>query len=291
MLRIRNWDGDYENNRTRELKKLEWVPVPNQLDGDGYTELVDHPEGAAHLGAWLAIVQIASKCETRGTLSRKGARPHNAASLARISRIPVHVFEDVIPRLMEIGWLEELDDKGLVTQGLGTSPQDDAGFPQGDAGLSQDVAPRVRALREGNGREEKGMEGNGIAHASDSNPQNGGYGPGAIGDEAWAEFRSLGEQYGWKYSVIEWDEARQFQWKSMDFTQRLSAVAHLRSLIKAHDGGLVRAHPKNYLGKQMYLRAVGPPPQSTNGKPQQAEGDFMRRMRELAANPPKEESR
>jgi hypothetical protein len=35
------------------------------MDGDGYTELVDHDDGAAHLGAWCAIVQIASKCDPR----------------------------------------------------------------------------------------------------------------------------------------------------------------------------------------------------------------------------------
>ncbi len=63
FLRICDWDTLYENNRTRGYKKLNWVPIPNRMDGDGYTELVDHPNGAAHLGAWIAIVQVASRCE------------------------------------------------------------------------------------------------------------------------------------------------------------------------------------------------------------------------------------
>ena len=52
VLRVRDWDALYENNRTRGDKRLGWVPIPNRMDGDGYTELVDHENGAAHLGAW-----------------------------------------------------------------------------------------------------------------------------------------------------------------------------------------------------------------------------------------------
>ena len=44
--RIRDWQRHFENNRTRELKVMAWVPVPNKMDGDGYTELVTHPSSA-----------------------------------------------------------------------------------------------------------------------------------------------------------------------------------------------------------------------------------------------------
>ena len=64
VLRVKDWNLLFENNRTRGLKHLDWVPMPNKMDSDGYTELVDHPNGAAHLGAWFAIVQIASRCHT-----------------------------------------------------------------------------------------------------------------------------------------------------------------------------------------------------------------------------------
>jgi hypothetical protein len=108
VLGVRDWDALYENNRTRGYKRLAWVPIPNRMDGDGYTELVDHENGAAHLGAWIAIVQVASRCEPRGVLMRDGGRPHDAASLARISRLPVEVFREVLPRLLNIGWLAVL---------------------------------------------------------------------------------------------------------------------------------------------------------------------------------------
>ena len=117
-LKVKDWEIHYENNRTRDYKNLRWVPIPNQLDGDGFTELVDHPNAAAHLGAWVAIVQVASRCDPRGILMRDGGRPHNAESLARITRLPADVFREVIPRLLgSIGWLEAI-------------PQDAAQFPK-----------------------------------------------------------------------------------------------------------------------------------------------------------------
>jgi hypothetical protein len=141
-LQVRDWDQHYENNRTRGMKHTAWVPVPNKQDNEGYVQLVSHEHGAAHLGAWLAILQIASRCEVRGTLLRKDGRPHTAASLALISRLQVAVFDAVIPRLIDIGWIEILD-----------APQEGAEIPH-------DPAVRVRGVdQERKERtEEKGTE-------------------------------------------------------------------------------------------------------------------------------------
>ncbi len=142
VLRIKDWDALYENNRTRELKTLDWFPMRNKHDGDGFTELLDHPNGIAHYGAWVLILQVASKCrevalrcnhpappcgETipqnpapgcdnpalrcggRGTLLREGARPHDAKSLARVTRGNEAIFNEVIPRLLEMQWLEIIE--------------------------------------------------------------------------------------------------------------------------------------------------------------------------------------
>lgn len=152
--RVRDWEAIYENNRTKELKRMSWVPIPNKMDGDGYTELVDHEHGAAHFGAWVAIIEIASKCETRGTLVREGGKPHDARSLARMSRLPVNLFEEVIPRLIgPIGWLEVIE-----TETASGIPQDDAGTPRREASEPQEsTSSRARAERngtEGNGKEE-----------------------------------------------------------------------------------------------------------------------------------------
>ncbi len=135
--RIANWNERYENNRTRDLKRLEWFPMPNRMDGDGYTELVDHKDGPLHLAAWVAILQVASRCDERGTLLRDTKIPHDELSLARITRIPAKVFESAFPRLVSIGWLvqdvaeeQRADGCGNVAAGCGTKPQEGAGKSQ-----------------------------------------------------------------------------------------------------------------------------------------------------------------
>lgn len=108
-IKIVDWATRYENNRTRDLKHMQWVPMPNRHDGDGYTTLLDHPNGAAHFGAWCALVQVASRCDERGTLLRHGAAPHDSGSLARMTRIPESVWLEVLPRLVSIGWIEDYE--------------------------------------------------------------------------------------------------------------------------------------------------------------------------------------
>ncbi len=141
VYRITNWAKYYENNRTRELKKMAWVPMPNKFDGDGYTDLVGHENGAAYFGAWCALVEVASRCEERGTLLRNGHLPHDGESLARITRLPAKLWNEVLPRLLSIGWIEKY-----------TIPQEGAELPQEDA-----TAPHPSAM-ERNGTERNGTE-------------------------------------------------------------------------------------------------------------------------------------
>ena len=122
LYRIVKWDENFENNRSRELKELAWVPVPNRHDGSGYLELVDHPDGAAHFGAWVLIVEVASKCSPRGTLLRSSGKPHDARSLAMMTRIPEAVFTAVLPRLLDIGWLELVPQEGATISQEGAIP-------------------------------------------------------------------------------------------------------------------------------------------------------------------------
>lgn len=148
LYRIKDWNKHFENNRTRELEKMKWVPVPNKQDGDGYTSLIEHDNGPAHFGAWCAIVQVASKCEPRGTLLRASGKPHDAQSLSRITRFPAEILEEAIERLAssEVGWLEVVDSQALTE-----TPQVDAEIPQVDATESQ--TPALNGT-ERNGREE-----------------------------------------------------------------------------------------------------------------------------------------
>ncbi len=152
FLRVARWDETFENNQSRVIKDLKWVPFPNKHDSDGYTELMDHPEGYAHYAAWVVIVQVASKCNPRGTLVREGARPHDAASLARISRVPETIIENAIPRLILVGWLERISVDGnrleqITQEGAATTHQS------------------AQKGREGKGIEEKGKEQKGTEEA------------------------------------------------------------------------------------------------------------------------------
>ena len=156
VLRVRNWDENFENNRTKELKILSWVPLPNKHDGDGYTELLDHKNGSAHFGAWVAIVQVASRCRPRGTLLRDGQKPHDERSIARITRIPEPVLHEAISRLIDVGWLERItiQDKHVTE-----IPQDGAAQPQGSAAAPQEIVIERTEQKEGKGTEGNGTEG------------------------------------------------------------------------------------------------------------------------------------
>ena len=90
--------------------------------------LVDHPDGAAHLGAWYAIVECASRQKIRGNLPGGISQDAGGISqgiggicraLGRISQLPPAVFESAIPRLLRIGWIEEFE-----YQDVGTRAQD-----------------------------------------------------------------------------------------------------------------------------------------------------------------------
>lgn len=107
LYRIKDWAAHFENNRTKELKTLTWVPFSNKHDGDGYTALMTHKNGEGLFGAFVAIVQVASKCDPRGTLLRGPAMPHNAASLARMTRFSEKTIQQCLDVCSgaEIGWI------------------------------------------------------------------------------------------------------------------------------------------------------------------------------------------
>jgi len=103
MLKIKNWD-QYENNRTRNMEDMRWVPVPNRFDGDQITEVIE--EGAAIYGAWVAVLLVASRCKPRGELIRENGEPHDAKTLSRRTRLPQKDFDRAIPILISAGLIE-----------------------------------------------------------------------------------------------------------------------------------------------------------------------------------------
>ena len=129
-LRIKNWKEHFENHESRKLNSLKWVAMPNRMNTQGYTSLVHHPNGAAHFGAWCAIVEI---CSTREPKELRGTLPESDGSiggisrtLGRISRLSPAVFEELLPRLIndpEIAWIEQLaESPGENPDASGESP-------------------------------------------------------------------------------------------------------------------------------------------------------------------------
>ena len=113
LYRIVDWDKHFESAQSRKVERLTWVRVPNKHDGEGYTELLDHPNGAAHYACWMAIVQVASKCQPRGSLLRDGPSAAKPASRPNAS-----------PRRFPDCWrLVGCRPKSLTCQEIRTAPR------------------------------------------------------------------------------------------------------------------------------------------------------------------------
>jgi len=113
LYRIHNWSTHFENNRSRTVERLSWVAIPNRHDGENYSALITHPDAAEMFAAWVLLVQVASKCQPRGSLLRGDGKPHNAASLSMKTRAPEEWFEKCLAWLEDnTDWLEIQDVAG-----------------------------------------------------------------------------------------------------------------------------------------------------------------------------------
>jgi hypothetical protein len=106
LYTIRNWNELYENNRSRDLIVMKWVPIPTKQDGDGYTDLVSMQDGAGLYGCWIGIVVVAAKCKPRGTLIRETGEPHTAQSIARMSHLPAGLLARALVAAVTVKWLD-----------------------------------------------------------------------------------------------------------------------------------------------------------------------------------------
>ena len=138
------------------MKSMQWVPVPNKHDGYGYTSLVSHENGAAYLGIWLAILQLASKSKLRGALLRDEKTPHDAASICQITRLPTGLITETLTQLTSetIGWIEKLD---IIEE-----PENLIEAITSLTGSCKTTSEEGKGM-EGNGREGNGREPGGIA--------------------------------------------------------------------------------------------------------------------------------
>lgn len=112
IYRIKNWDRLYENNRSRTVKSLAWVPVPNKHDGEGYCTVMSHPKAAEIFTAWVLMLQVASRCHPRGTLVRDNGTPLTPEALAVRTRGKAEWFAQALEFLAkeDIGWIEATEE-------------------------------------------------------------------------------------------------------------------------------------------------------------------------------------
>lgn len=102
---VTDWNKNYENNRSRKVKDLAWVPVPNKHDGERYSRLMHRKDAAQIFSAWILILQVASRCHPRGSLVRSDGSAHDAESLSIKTRAPQTWFESALPVLADMTWL------------------------------------------------------------------------------------------------------------------------------------------------------------------------------------------
>jgi uncharacterized phage protein (TIGR02220 family) len=145
LYAIRDWNDLYENNRSRTVKELGWVAIPNHHDGENYSAIITHPDGSVIFSAWVLIIQVASRCHPRGTLLRDNKTPHTSVTLSLKTRAPIEWFERALEFL-------EYHTDWLVVQEVAS-----------DCQRPDIVLPVYRRLgdEEGKGIEQNGIEGKG----------------------------------------------------------------------------------------------------------------------------------
>lgn len=109
---IRDWNKYFETAQSRKYEKLSWVAIPNKHDGKGFARLMRLENGIALFGVWVLIVQVASKCPTRGVLADPDG-PLTAEDIADKTKVPSGLIENALQVLSSdnIKWLG-IDDTG-----------------------------------------------------------------------------------------------------------------------------------------------------------------------------------
>ena len=94
ILRIREWDKNFENAGSRKLKRLEWVAIPNKTDGEGYT--------AQRVSGVMGLV-IELKLSLQDANTRSNLRIARCAKEALT--LAQHFPPDSVMVMVESGWI------------------------------------------------------------------------------------------------------------------------------------------------------------------------------------------
>lgn len=105
---IKDWKDIYETHDSRKYKGLNWVALPNRWDGRGFRRAMKHERHIEIFAAWPLILQIASRCQVRGTLQGDDGVPLTAQDMEDKTGLDVKCFDIALNVLssQEIGWIE-----------------------------------------------------------------------------------------------------------------------------------------------------------------------------------------
>jgi hypothetical protein len=107
LYKIRGWGIHFENNRSRSVKELDWISIPNRHDGENFAKVMDDPECGNIFSGFVLMLQVASKCNPRGVLVKDSGFPHDSNSLHLKTRAPKSLFDKAFEfLLMHTDWLE-----------------------------------------------------------------------------------------------------------------------------------------------------------------------------------------
>ncbi len=109
FYRVVRWSDKYEVSQSRSIDKLSWVPVPINLNSNGYLEMMEKENGIALFGCWMAIIQVVASCDLRGSWVKSNYQPHNIRSLSIATRVDRELVEEVIDLTLQVGWIEEVE--------------------------------------------------------------------------------------------------------------------------------------------------------------------------------------
>lgn len=111
--KIRDWKENFERDRTKQWKHLQWVPIPNK-QGTGYRKIIKQKNGLEIFACWIALVETASKSTPRGDLSK-----YTIDDLSDLTLISPQKIQPAIKFLSEVlDWIEVIPNLDINVKNL-----------------------------------------------------------------------------------------------------------------------------------------------------------------------------
>lgn len=142
-LEIVDYGETFETHKSRILRRLTHVLIPNSHDGEAYQELMQYPDAAELFAAWILTLQVASRrCRDRGLLVKDNGKAHDPRSLAARTHGRAAWFEKLIPVALKLGWLrwrnvEEEEEKTAIRRRSGANAALTRRSPGADPALTR----------------------------------------------------------------------------------------------------------------------------------------------------------